>query len=102
MITNKLSIAIIAFSFSLLACKPSVKPENLYGKWKYIKVENPNSNPPESVSSTELQIQKPYIQFSKNDSLLIWWGCKILSHGTFKVDGRNIRFKEILADVKTR
>lgn len=85
----------------LTACKPAVTPDKLYGKWDYIKVENPNSNPPDSVSSTELQVQKPYILFFK-DSLLIYWGGKILSRGTFRVDGSNIRYKEILAGGKTR
>jgi hypothetical protein len=91
-------IALLAFA----SCQTAIKPEALYGKWKYIKVENPNSHPPDSVKSAELEIEKPYIQFSKNDNLLIWWGGKILSHGTFRLDGSNIRFKEILADGKTR
>jgi hypothetical protein len=91
-------LALLIFS----SCQTAIKPEALYGKWKYIKVENPNSHPVDSVSSTELATEAPYIQFSKNDSLVIWWGGKVLSHGTFQLDGSNIRVKEILADGKTR
>jgi len=91
-------IALLLFS----SCQTAIKPEALYGKWKYIKVENPNSHLPDSVKSAELEIEKPYIQFLKNDSLLICWGGKVLSHGTFRLDGSNIRFKEILTDGKTR
>jgi hypothetical protein len=100
-IKNKL----FAGAFALLlfvSCHSAIKPEAIYGKWKYVKVENPNSHPPDSVSSTELAQNSPYIQFSKNDSLLIYWGGKVLSHGTFRLDGSNIHFKEILADGKTR
>jgi hypothetical protein len=79
-----------------------VQREAILGKWKYIKVENPNSHPPDSVSSIELDIESPYIKFSKNDSMMIWWGGKVLSHGTFKPDGSNIQIKEILDAGKTR
>jgi hypothetical protein len=98
--TNLLAAIIALLLFS--SCQTAIKPDALYGKWKYVKVENPNSHPPDSVKNSELEIEKPYIQFSKNDSLLIWWGGKVLSHGTFRLDGSNIRFKEILADGKTR
>jgi hypothetical protein len=101
MIINKLFAS--AFALLLFAsCHTAIKPEAIYGKWKYVKVENPNRHPPDSVSSAELAQNSPYIQFSKNDSLLIYWGGKVLSHGTFRLDGSNIRFKEILADGKTR
>jgi hypothetical protein len=43
----------------------------------------------------------PYIIFSK-DSLLIWWGGKELSHGTFTVGGDSIEMNEILQDKTTR
>jgi len=86
----------------ITACKSSINPDNLYGKWKYIKVVNPNSIPPDSVASDDLAAQAPYIQFAKNDSLVIMWGGKVLSRGKFKIDGRNIRYTESLADGKTR
>ncbi|MDB5003089.1 MAG: hypothetical protein JWQ34_1314 [Mucilaginibacter sp.] len=87
---------------SFAACKPAVSPESLYGKWKYIKVRHPNSDSRDSVSTTTLQLEKPYIEFTNTDSLIINWDGWVLSHGTFKIDGRNIQYKEILADGKTR
>jgi hypothetical protein len=95
---------IIAVGFLLFSsCRPAaIKRGALLGKWKYLKVENPNSKPPDSVSSTELEIEAPYIKFSQNDSMMIWWGGRVLSHGTFRLDGNNIRVKEILEGGKTR
>ncbi len=99
--TNFLIIAVGFLLFS--SCRPApIKRGALLGKWKYLKVENPNSNPPDSVSSTELEIEAPYIKFSQNDSMMIWWGGRVLSHGTFRLDGNNIRVKEILEGGKTR
>jgi hypothetical protein len=91
--------ALILFIYS---CKPNLTPQALYGKWKYLKVESPNSNPPDSVKSSELEQAKPYILFAKNDSMQILWDGKVLSHGTFKVEGSNIQIKEILPDGTTR
>lgn len=101
MIKQSPYITIVALLF-FAACKSSINPEDLYGKWKYIKVENPDANPPDSVSSSDLQAQAPYIQFTKNNDLVIMWGGKVLSHGKFKTDGKNIRYTETLPDGKTR
>jgi hypothetical protein len=79
-----------------------VSAESLYGKWKYIGVRHPNAESHDSVSTTTLQLQNPYIEFTNKDSLIINWDGRILSHGTFKMDGRNIQYKEILANGKTR
>jgi len=95
-------ILTILLTLSFASCKPSVTPEKLYGKWNYIKVEDPNANPPDSVKKTELEEQAPYILFSKNNDVVIVWGGKLLSHGKFRLDGSNIRFKEILADGKNK
>lgn len=92
------AVALLFFS----SCGTSVKPENLYGKWKYVKVQNPNSNPPDSVSSEDLAAQAPSIEFSKNNDLVIVWGGKVLSHGKFRTEGQNIQYTETLADGKTR
>jgi hypothetical protein len=95
-------IAAAAFLFFFVSCKSAIKPEELYGKWKYIKVENPYAHPPDSVSNADLATQSPYIQFSKNNTLIIMWGGKMLSHGIFSTDGHNILYKENLANGKTR
>jgi len=86
----------------IAACKPAVKPENLYGTWKYIKVENPNETPPDSVSKSTLQEETPSIRFSKGDSLTIVWGGKILSRGQFIINGMNLQYYEILPGGKIR
>jgi len=102
MIKITLPIIVIAL-FVLSSCRQKpIQREALLGKWKYVKVENPNSHPPDSVSASELEMESPYIKFSKNDSMMIWWGGKVLSHGTYKLDGSNIQVKEILDGGKTR
>lgn len=98
----KTCIPLIIIAFFFAACKPAVKPESLYGKWKYTRVRNPNSGTTDSVGSMTLLIQKPYIQFTTKDSLLIYWDGSVLSRGTFRIDGRNIQYKEILAGGQTR
>ena len=104
MINNKRIVFAIAISLFLTSCKQKIilKKGDLYGKWKYLKVENPYSHPPDSVTTAELQIQKPYILFTQKDSMRIWWGGGLLSHGSFKVAGDSIRVNEILPDGKTR
>jgi len=93
--------AILLGSLLFTACKHSVTATDLYGKWNYTKVENPDQSTP-GVSDNELQQQAPYIEFTKADSLRMVWGGKLLSHGTFTVDGTNIQYKEILSDGSTR
>jgi hypothetical protein len=100
-IKNKLLAGAIALML-ITSCQSPIKPEALYGKWKYVKIENTDIRSTHVVTSEELEAESPYIQFSKNDSLLIWWGGKVLSHGSYKLDGENIRVKEILEDGKTR
>ena len=92
----------VAVSLFFSSCGISIKPENLYGKWKYVKVENPNASPPDSVSSGDLAAQEPSIEFSKNNDLTIVWGGKVLSHGKFRTEGQNIEYTETLTDGKTR
>ncbi|RCH56604.1 hypothetical protein DJ568_01725 [Mucilaginibacter hurinus] len=94
------AFVIIILLFS--ACKSSIKPEALYGRWNYIKVFKPEANPVDSVSRSELEIEKPYIEFGKDNKLLIIWGGKVLSHGTFTTDGDNIHFTEKLEGNQTR
>jgi hypothetical protein len=92
----------LAITLCFAACKPSATPGQLYGKWNYIRVRNPLADPPDSVGRETLVSEKPFIEFTKQDSLIINWDGKALSHGTFKIDGRNIQFKEILAGGQTR
>jgi hypothetical protein len=100
-VKNKLfagATALVLFA----SCQNAIKPEALYGKWKYIKIENNSVSSTTNVTSEQLESEEPYIRFSKNDSLLIWWGGKVLSHGSYKIRGDKIQFKEILTDGKIR
>lgn len=96
-------LTICSAIFVLASCKQKIKlaTDQLYGKWNYVKVENPFAHPPDSVKSDELKTEKPYILFSK-DSLQMWWGGGILSRGSYKVSGDSIVYKEILAGGQTR
>jgi hypothetical protein len=94
-------LPIIILLLFAVSCKSSINSADLYGKWKYVKVEHPD-DPTDSVRSRELAYDKPYIRFYSNDSLQMTWGGKILSHGTFTTDGHNIRYKEQMPDGTTR
>jgi len=85
----------------LASCKLSIKIETLYGKWKYVKIENNSVANITNVTSEQLEAESPYIKFTK-DSLMIWWGGKVLSHGTYKIDDNQIQFKEIQPGGKIR
>lgn len=98
----KFKLPLIALIVLIAACKPAIKPADLYGTWKYIKVENPNETPPDSVSHADLQVQSPSVRFTKSDSLIIVWGGKVLSRGKFRLDGVDIRYTENLPDGTVR
>ncbi len=102
MLKNKLLVIIACIGITLAACESSIKPGDLYGKWKYVKIENLDIRSNTNVTSEELESESPYIQFSKNDSALIWWGGKVLTHGSYRIEGNQIMFKEILPAGKTR
>jgi hypothetical protein len=78
----------------LSSCSNSVKPEQLYGTWRYIKVEN--ANPEDAQPDGELKLQSPAIIFNENHDLIIEWGGKKLSSGKFRMDGKMIRYTEDL------
>ncbi|MDO3624880.1 hypothetical protein [Mucilaginibacter sp. BT774] len=94
-------IAGIVLLSLFVSCQLSIKPEMLYGKWKYVKIENNSVANTTNVTPEQLDAESPYITFTK-DSLLIWWGGKLLSHGSYKIDGDKIQFKEILEGGKIR
>lgn len=92
----------ILVACSFFSCNSSISADQLYGKWKYVKSEQPNASPPDSTSAEVMKIDDPFIQFFKNNTLQIWWGGKMISHGRFTTDGRNIQYTETLADGSTR
>jgi len=99
---NTLTFMYATLFFLSVSCARSVKPEQLYGEWKYIKVENPNQNPPYEMPDAEVRAENPSIQFSKSNDLVIMWGGKRLSYGTFRMEDNMIRYKEVLEGGTTR
>ena len=104
MMNNRLIvICIVGIGIVLASCKHGIDAKMLVGKWNYVKVENPYSpNPPDTVSAAELAEKEPYIRLSENGVLLMMWGHKILSHGTYKLVEGNISYTEQMPDGKTR
>ena len=92
---------LLVFVIVTSSCNQSLSPEDLYGKWNYIRVEH-NGDPTDTIHTSDLIKQKPYIQFTKNNKLQIVWDGRVLSHGKFRIDGHNIRYTETLADSSTR
>ena len=99
----KLPIYIFAILllFTGASCNLSVTSDNLSGKWKYIKVENPHANPPDTLTATDIRMRAPYIQFTDKTLTIVWVG-QVLSHGTYKMNGKKVMYTEALPDGKTR
>lgn len=97
----KINILFISFSALVLAsCSNVIDADELYGRWDYIEVEN--FNPPDSIARHEIIKLAPSILFSKGNKLVIEWGGKQLSHGTYSMDGKMIRYTEFLEGGRKR
>lgn len=94
----RILIAICLCSLIIIACSVSVDKEELTGTWDYIKVENLSSSSQDSTSTAELKAAQPYIRFSEQNKLQIFWAGKLLSTGIYHIDGAMIRYKEDLPD----
>jgi len=101
MIKHAFYITALSLICCFAACKSTISADDLYGRWRYLKIEKPN-DPGDVISDAAVAAQSPYIQFSKDNSLVIMWGGKVLSHGKFTIDGHNIRYTESLPDSTTR
>lgn len=80
------------------ACTFTLDQEKLVGNWDYVEIESLNPGSEDSTTVEDLRKAKPYIQFSKDNQLHIFWGGERLSSGTYRIDGKMIRYKENLAD----
>ena len=78
------------------ACSAPVDREKLTGTWDYIKIENLNPASQDSTTSADLKAARPFIRFTEANELLIYWSGKVLSSGTYHIDGSMIRYKENL------
>lgn len=92
----KIGYSLLALTVLVLACKPAVKQEDLYGTWKYVKVENPNQGPQAVTSEEELKENDPSVSFKQPGRLEMVWGGKVLSKGSFKLEYPTISYKEEL------
>ncbi len=100
-ISKMLSPAIIAcLMLFLFSCTSSIKKNDLYGRWNYIKVVN--ADPEDITTDQELKQSSPAIIFTETNDLIIEWGGKQLSSGKYKLDGKMIRYTESLEGGKTR
>lgn len=86
--------------FLFLSCSGSVDPNELYGKWNYVKVVN--ADPEDITSDEEVKQARPAIIFSESQVLKIEWGGEQISSGKFKLDGKMIRYTETLEGGRTR
>ena len=89
---------IISCILFLAACSGSLNQEKLLGKWDYIKIDNLNSRSEDSTTVADLKAARPYIQFSRPNKLQIFWEGKLLSTGHYRIDGKMLRYTEMLPD----
>lgn len=94
-------VVLLLSTLALFACKQPLKPELLHGKWNYTHIKELN-NSPDSVTRLDLEIQKPSIEFRRDGLLEMMWGGRLLSRGTYTIEGDEIVYREQLADGKTR
>lgn len=80
------------------ACTFTLDQENLVGTWDYVTIKNLNPQSEDSTTVADLKKAKPYIQFTPNNQLSIFWEGKQLSSGTYRIDGKMIRYTEDLPD----
>nr|WP_039447580.1 hypothetical protein [Pedobacter glucosidilyticus] len=97
----KLYMILLGFSL-LFACKQSLRTEEIEGKWLYQKVEFLRQNPIIITEGEELKADEPYVVFEKSGKAKIVSSGKILSEGTFVLDGYIIRYEEVLPDGQKR
>lgn len=76
--------------------------EDLYGKWNYLEVSNPEQSPVHKSDPAEIAAKSPSIVFEKGGRLVMNWDGKVLSHGSFKLEYPNIAYIEQLPKGKTR
>jgi hypothetical protein len=82
------------------ACTRSVKDEDVYGVWQYVKVENPNQG--EITPDEELKENDPSIRFIEGNKLEMIWGGKVLSEGTYHIEYPVINYEENLKEQGSR
>src|ERR1700684_3484294 len=78
-----------AFIVLLYSCKSSITADQLYGRWKYIKIEIPSA--PQYNEAVKSNLADPTsIQFLKDSTVDILSPSQAQFHGHFVTDGYNI------------
>lgn len=85
----------ICSCFILAGCS-SLEKEQLTGSWDYVQVESLNPASEDVTTASDLKQARPYIRFSKKNELQIFWAGELLSSGTYRLEGKMIRYKEDL------
>ncbi len=93
---------ILLASVVLSSCSSPVKDEDFHGRWKYLEVSNPEQVPLHVQRGEELAHLDPSISFSPKGELVMNWGGKVLSHGTYTIEYPNIVYTEALDKGKSR
>lgn len=84
----------------LIACNSNVNQQNIIGKWNYISYEYQNKYLDKTL--VNIALQKPFIVFNKDGSASIYSSGRVLSHGKYQLDGKIIRYIEVLPDGQKR
>ncbi len=96
----KISFLYSTFLLFLIACNGNINQQNLVGKWKYISYnyQNKSINKP----LINIVLQNPSIVFNKDRTALIYSSGKVLSRGSYQLDGKIIRYEEVLSNGEKR
>lgn len=89
----------LLFIFTILvftSCLTGIKKEDLIGQWKYTKYEYTNKSV--AAPNIDLSDQQPSIVFHGDCKAEIYSSGKLLSHGTYFLDHKIIRYEEVLAN----
>jgi hypothetical protein len=73
----------------LVACKPAVTPDQLYGRWKYTKIEIPTA-PQYTDDAKSYLVDPTSIQFLKDSTVEIITPSQVQFRGHFTDDGYNL------------
>ena len=95
-------LLLLCYSVLIPGCSRSVDQMSLIGKWDYVRIENLNAQSEDSTTAEDLKIAKPYIQFTAENKVQIIWDGKVLSSGTYRLDGQMIRYQENLPGGRKR
>ncbi|OAQ39847.1 hypothetical protein A5893_09765 [Pedobacter psychrophilus] len=84
----------------LIACNGNIKQQDLIGKWNYTSYGYANKSLDKPLPS--ITIKNPAIVFYSDGKAKIFSSGKILSNGTYQVEGKIIRYEEYLPNGQKR